>query len=103
LAAQLAESSGTTLDFARSEVDKYYGYLKDGGKALAAKKKTLGFRLRRETIRLVQQFHDLLHRDAILQRRRLNLNIPICRNGAWQTAHHLMVKYPHGINDIKPK
>jgi hypothetical protein len=104
LAAQLAESSGTTLDFARSEVDKYYGYLKDGGKAMAERKKTLRFRLRREAIRLVQQFHDLVQPNAILQnRKRLNLNMPICRNEAWQTAHHLMVKYPHGITDIKPK
>ena len=104
LALQLAEASKTTIDATQPIVDKYYGYLKDGGKAMAERKKTLRFRLRREAIRLVQQFHDLMQPNAILQnRKRLNLNIPICRNGAWQTAHHLMVKYPHGITDIKPK
>jgi glycosyltransferase domain-containing protein len=103
LALQLAEASKTSIDVTTPVVDKYFGYLRDGGKALAAKKKTLRFRLRRETIRLAQQFHDLLHRDAILQRRRLNLTNPICRNEAWQTAHQLMVKYPHGIIDVKNK
>jgi len=104
LALQLAEASRTTIDVTGPIVDRYYGYLKDGGKALSVEKKTLRFRLRRETIRLVQQFHDLVQPNAILQnRKRLNLTKPICRNEAWQSAHHLMVKYPHGINDIKPK
>ncbi|MFC1845162.1 TIGR00180 family glycosyltransferase [Thermodesulfobacteriota bacterium] len=101
LAQQLADASKITIDVTTPVVDKYFGYLRDGGKVLATKKKTLWFRLRRETIRLAQQFHDLLHRDAILQRRRLNLTSPICRNEAWQTAHQLMVKYPHGINNDK--
>jgi hypothetical protein len=89
------------LDSTRPVVDRCYGYLKLGAQATAAKKKTLRFRLRRETIRLLQQFHDVLHRDGMLQpRRRLSLTKSICRNTAWQTAHQLMVKYPYGISDI---
>jgi glycosyltransferase domain-containing protein len=104
LAVQLSESSGTPLDFTRPVVDRCYDYLKLGAEATAAKKKTLRFRLRRETIRLLQQFHDVLHRDGMLQpRRRLGLTKSICRNKAWQTAHQLMVKYPYGIIDTKIK
>jgi len=104
LAVQLSEASGKPLEFTRPVVDKCYGYLKLGTSTMAEKKKTLRFRLRRETIRLLQQFHDVMHRDGMLQpRRRLGLTKSICRNPVWQTAHQLMEKYPHGITEIKTK
>jgi hypothetical protein len=104
LAAELAESSGTTLDNAKVEVEKFYGYLKHGADAMAIRKKSLKFRLRREAMRLYHQLHDLLYRDEMLQtRRRLSPTSSICRNEAWQTAYRLMVEYPDGMPDFKTK
>jgi glycosyltransferase domain-containing protein len=97
LASQLADASGATIDHARDLVDDYYGYLKDGGKQFAVKKKSLRFRVKREAIRHWRKLIDAFRRDAILQRRRLHPAEPMCRNEPWELAHRLMLDFPKGM------
>lgn len=97
MAAELAESSGATLDHAGAVVDSCYGYLRDGGRKRSLKKRTVRFRIRRELTRNLRRLMDTLRSDQILQRRRLHMSDPLCRGEAFQIAHELIMKYPLGI------
>lgn len=97
MAAELAESSGATLDHAATVVDSCYGYLRDGGHKLSQKKRTVRFRVRRELTRNARRLMDALRSDRILQRRRISMSDSACSSDACQLAFELMLNYPHGI------
>jgi glycosyltransferase domain-containing protein len=99
LAEQLADSSGATMGHARELVHEYYGYLKDGGRDFAIKKKTKRYRFKRELRRHWRKLMDAFRNDAILQRRRLHPAEPICQNRLWQLAHRLMLDFPQGVTE----
>ena len=99
LAGQLADASGASIDHARDLVDEYYGYLKDGGREFAARKKSLSFRLKREARRHWRKLIDAFRRDAIMQRRRLHPAESMCRNQPWELAHRLMLDFPQGMTE----
>jgi glycosyltransferase domain-containing protein len=99
LAQQLADSSGATLAHAKELVHEYYGYLKDGGRDFAIKKRTRRYRFKRELRRHWRKLMDAFRNDAILQRRRIHPAEPMCQNRPWQLAHRLMLDFPQGMTE----
>ncbi|MFP6764968.1 MAG: TIGR00180 family glycosyltransferase [Planctomycetaceae bacterium] len=97
MVGELVAASGATLEHAADVVDACYGYLRDGGKTLAQKKRTAKFRVRRECVRVLRRGMGIVRSDRILQRRRISLTDSRYSSDDSRMALELMLKHPHGI------
>lgn len=98
LATEIADVRGSDREEARSFVDQYYGFWRDGTDAVVPRKGSL----KRFTNNLKNQV--LLTRDRIITdpvniwlRRRIAQSHPLCQSTSWQLAYDLACRFPHGM------